>query len=136
MTQTPEEILDDFHRNTNGLPLSKRREYMGARSSTIVQLAQLLKHREKIEDKELFSIIFTTLEKYAHALLQRGYKAGAKQERERMYGWLSTEWKEIDNQTATYHRTAIEKYFGKERRERLVSLPAKMKFITNRGLND
>ena len=40
-----------------------------------------------------------------------------KQEMAKFYHWLSTEWKEIDDQTATYHRTAIEKYFGQALKE-------------------
>ena len=37
---TPEEILDDFHRETKGLRLSDRAEYMAKRSKAVAQLAK------------------------------------------------------------------------------------------------
>ena len=37
-----------------------------------------------------------------------------REEKEKMYYWLSTEWKDIDNKTATYYRSKIDKFFGKQ----------------------
>jgi hypothetical protein len=49
---SPEEILDDFHRETKNLGLSSRSEYMQLRTKAVVQLAKVDKQgkpdREKI----------------------------------------------------------------------------------------
>lgn len=36
-----------------------------------------------------------------------------RQERERIYYWLSIEWKDIDDKTVTYYRSKVDEFFSK-----------------------